>query len=180
MSIETMMTLGLAAAIFVTALLLLGMLTIVTRLTAFILRPAARGGYTLAKRYAPVARAGLVTFWERTSPAIASVGKRLGAEAAASTERAAALAASWGRRLAAEASAWSRRSAGGAVSLGKRSAAGVASVSKRSAAGATTLSERSADGVTTYVMPAVRSLFTDDEDLGLEPTFSPRRRIRHS
>jgi hypothetical protein len=180
MSIETMMMLGLTAVIFVISLLLLGFLTILTRLSMFVMRHAAVGGYALTRRYAPVARAGLVTFWERTSPAIASLGERLGAEAVSSTERTSAALRSFGRRLASEAASWGRRSAAGTASLSKRSAAGAVALSKRSAMEATTLSERSADGVTTYVIPALRSLYNDDEDLGLQPTFSPRRRIRHS
>lgn len=190
MSVETLMTLGLAAAIFATALVLLGLLTLVTRVTMFVLRPAARGSYSLARRYAPVARRRLVTFWERTSPALAAVGEVLAAEALASTKKAAAVAASWSRRLSAlagvgathlsdHAAMGARRAGVRAGSVRRRSAAGARSLGKRSAAGAASLSERSADGVTTYVVPAVRSLFSDDEDLGLEPTFSPRRPIKH-
>lgn len=193
MSIETLMTLGLAAVIFLIGLLLLGILTTVTRLTLFVLRPAARGGYSLTRRYAPVAAARLAAFWERTSPAITAVGHRLGAEAVASIEPAAALAASWGRRfaavaaavgkrLAAEAAAWARSSAAGTASVSKRSAAGAVALGKRSTASAATLSERSAESLSSYVTPAVRAWFTDDEDLGLDstPSPSPRRRARHS
>jgi hypothetical protein len=191
-SIETMVTLVLAAAIFVTALLLLGILTVATRLAMFVLRPAARGGYGLSRRYAPVAAAGLVAFWRRTSPAIQLVGERLGAQGLESTERAGAVAASWGRRLGAHARVWGRRAmsragvwayrfATYAARWGRSSAAGARSLGKRSAAGAATLGDRSAEGMTRYVVPAVRSLFTDDEDLGLDPTSSARRhRTRHS
>ena len=65
MSIETMMTLGVAGVIFVAALLVLGILTLVTRLSMLVLRPAARGTSSLARRHAPTVRATLVTWGER-------------------------------------------------------------------------------------------------------------------
>jgi hypothetical protein len=67
MSIETMMTLGLAGLIFLLALVTLGVLTLVTRVAMLVLRPAARGGYSLARRHAPAISAGAIAVRDRAA-----------------------------------------------------------------------------------------------------------------
>ena len=65
MSIETMMTLGVAGVIFVSALLILGILTLVTRLTLLIMKPAARGTTSMVRRYGPTVTAAWVDWTDR-------------------------------------------------------------------------------------------------------------------
>lgn len=65
MSIETMMTLGVAGVIFVSALLILGALTLITRLSMLILRPTARGTTTMVRRHAPTVAAVAAAWTDR-------------------------------------------------------------------------------------------------------------------
>jgi len=172
MSVETMMTLALAGVILVSALVILGILTLLTRITMFVLRPAAREGYVLARRHAPTAAAGLAAFWERTAAIAVALSQRFAAWARPASRTAAARTGVLAQRSARWAGMTSRQMGGSAAAIGSRAARSLT-------AAAEDLGDRTVQGVSTYVAPAVRSLVSGDDDV-MDTTFVPvRHRIRH-